>query len=161
MRDEEAFRAFVQLHGAQLTQTARLLAGSHHAGEDLAQNVLIKLYLKWDRVSEPLAYARKTLVSTHIDSTRRRWWGERPTDDLPDLHSTDDAQQSMAEKDEIRQLLLGLTPRERAVVVLRYYCDLSERETAETLKMPAGTVKSTCARALAQLRVTAAIGEGR
>ncbi|SOD75172.1 RNA polymerase sigma-70 factor (sigma-E family) [Jatrophihabitans sp. GAS493] len=161
MPDEEAFRAFVQLHGSQLTQTARLLTGSHHGGEDLAQNVLIKLYLKWDQVSAPLAYARKSLVSTHIDSTRRRWWGERPTVELPDLHSVDDASQSTVAKDEIRQLLTGLSPRERAVVVLRYYCDLSERETAEILKMPVGTVKSACARALTQLRVTATIGEGR
>jgi RNA polymerase sigma factor (sigma-70 family) len=61
-------------------------------------------------------------------------------------------------RDELRRILAGLTPKERAVVVLRYYCDLSEQDTAATLGLPLGTVKSTCARALARLRVEVASG---
>ena len=152
MRDEAGFRTFVQTNGAVLLHAARLLTGDHHRGEDLVQTALTKLYLKWDRVDAPLAYARKALVTAHIDSTRRRWWGERPTEELPEQASGDLMAES-DERDELRRLLTELSPRERAVVVLRYYCDQSEQETAATLGIPVGTVKSTCARALARLRV--------
>jgi RNA polymerase sigma-70 factor (sigma-E family) len=159
MRDEAGFRSFVEANGATLLHTARLLTGDHHRGEDLVQGALTKVYLKWDRVDAPLAYARKALVTGHIDSTRRRWWGERPTEVLPDGPETDGLVAS-DERDELRRLLGGLSPRERAVVVLRYYCDQSEQETAETLGIPLGTVKSTCARALARLRVEATASTG-
>jgi RNA polymerase sigma-70 factor (sigma-E family) len=157
VRDEAGFRAFVEANGATLLHAARLLTGDHHRGEDLVQTALTRLYLKWDRVESPLAYARKSLVTAHIDSTRRRWWGERPTETMPELPSTD-VGASADERDELRRLLTELTPPERAVVVLRYYCDLSEQEAAATLHMPLGTVKSTCSRALARLRVQAGVG---
>jgi RNA polymerase sigma-70 factor (sigma-E family) len=162
MRDEAGFRTFVEANGATLLHAARLLTGDHHRGEDLVQGALTKVYLKWDRVDTPLAYARKVLVTGHIDSTRRRWWGERPTEVLPELPDTPGADGLAAsdERDELRRLLGSLTPRERAVVVLRYYCDQSEQETAAALEMPVGTVKSTCARALARLRVEASATMG-
>lgn len=159
MRDEAAFRSFVETNGATLLHAARLLTGDHHRGEDLVQNTLTKVYLKWDRIDEPLAYARKALVTAHIDSTRRRWWGERPTEHLPERPDADTVHTS-DERDELRRLLRELSPRERAVVVLRYYCDQSEAETAAALGMPVGTVKSTSARALARLRVSAASAAG-
>jgi RNA polymerase sigma-70 factor (sigma-E family) len=159
MRDEAGFRTFVEANGATLLHAARLLTGDHHRGEDLVQGALTKVYLKWDRVDAPLAYARKALVTGHIDATRRRWWGERPTEVLPESPDADGVAAS-DERDELRRLLGELKPRERAVVVLRYYCDQSERETAATLRMPVGTVKSTCARALARLRVEAAASMG-
>jgi len=159
MRDEAAFRAFVEANGATLLHAARLLTGDHHRGEDLVQSALTKVYLRWDRIDTPLAYARKALVTGHIDSTRRRWWGERPTEVVPDSPGMDGLAAS-DERDELRRLLGELNPRERAVVVLRYYCDQSEQETAATLGMPLGTVKSTCARALARLRVEAAASMG-
>jgi RNA polymerase sigma-70 factor (sigma-E family) len=159
MRDEAGFRSFVEANGATLLHTARLLTGDHHRGEDLVQGALTKVYLKWDRVDTPLAYARKALVTGHIDSTRRRWWGERPTEVLPDEPGVDGLVAS-DERDELRRLLGSLTPRERAVVVLRYYCDQSEQETAAALGIPLGTVKSTCARALARLRVQATASMG-
>ena len=162
MRDEAGFRTFVEANGATLLHAARLLTGDHHRGEDLVQGALTKVYLKWDRVDAPLAYARKALVTGHIDSTRRRWWGERPTEVLPDSPGADGSADIAAsdERDELRRLLGELNPRERAVVVLRYYCDQSEQETAAALGMPVGTVKSTCARALARLRVQAAASMG-
>jgi RNA polymerase sigma-70 factor (sigma-E family) len=165
MRDEAGFRTFVEANGATLLHTARLLTGDHHRGEDLVQGVLTKVYLKWDRVDAPLAYARKALVTGHIDSTRRRWWGERPTEVLPEEPGRDGADGTAGivasdERDELRRLLGGLSPRERAVVVLRYYCDQSEQDTAAALGMPVGTVKSTCARALARLRVEATASMG-
>ncbi len=157
MRDELGFRTFVEANGATLLHAARLLTGDHHRGEDLVQTALTRVYQKWDRVEAPLAYARKALVTAHIDSTRRRWWGERPTETLPDVPAADE-QRCSDERDELRRILAELNPRERAVVVLRYYCDLSEHDTAATLGMPVGTVKSTCARALARLRVELTAG---
>jgi RNA polymerase sigma-70 factor (sigma-E family) len=155
--DDAGFRAFVETNGAVLLHAARLLTGDHHRGEDLVQTTLTKLYLKWDRVESPLAYARKSLVTAHIDSARRRWWGERPTETVPEVVDTDSLA-SADERDGLRRLLSELSPRERAVVVLRYYCDLSEQDAADTLGMPVGTVKSTCSRALARLRVHAGVG---
>ena len=153
MGDETAFREFVEANGATLLHAARLLSGDHHRGEDLVQSVLTKLYLKWDRAGEPLAYARQVLVRAHIDSSRRRWWAERPDAAPPDRAAEDTGLAASDERDQLRRLLSELTPQERAVVVLPYYCDLSEKETASTLRMPLGTVKSAGARALARLRV--------
>ena len=90
MRDEAGFRTFVEANGRTLLHAARLLTGDHHRGEDLVQTALTKLYLKWDRVAEPLPYARKTLVTTHVDAARRRRWGEQPTAVLPDDAGTDE-----------------------------------------------------------------------
>ena len=159
MRDDTEFRAFVEANGATLLHAARLLTGDHHRGEDLVQNTLTKMYLKWGRIDQPLAYARKALVTSHIDATRRRSWHERPIETLPETPGTDDTAVSDS-RDELRRLLSELPPRERAVIVLRYYCDQSEQETAATLGMPLGTVKSTCSRALARLRVEASAGTG-
>ncbi len=154
MADDAAFRAFVEANGAALLHAARLLTGDHHRGEDLVQTALTRVYLKWDRIDTPLAYARKALVTAHIDSTRRRWWGERPTEILPEVAASQSADIGAAdERDELRRLLAGLSPKERAVIVLRYYCDLSEQDTAASLGVPVGTVKSTCSRALSRLRV--------
>lgn len=157
MRDEAGFRAFVEANGATLLHAARLLTGDHHRGEDLVQTALTKVYLKWGRIDAPLAYARKALVTAHIDASRRKWWGERPTEVLPELPASSEAGVS-DQRDELRRLLAGLPPRDRAVVVLRYYCDLSEQDTAAGLGIPVGTVKSSCARALARLRVEVAAG---
>jgi RNA polymerase sigma-70 factor (sigma-E family) len=157
--DDAAFRAFVEANGATLLHAARLLTGDHHRGEDLVQTALTRVYLKWDRIDTPLAYARKALVTAHIDSTRRKWWGEKPTEFLPEVSATESADVGAAdERDELRRLLVGLSPKERAVIVLRYYCDLSEQEAAATLGVPVGTVKSTCSRALSRLRVEIGVG---
>ncbi len=157
MRDEAGFRAFVEMNGAALVHAARLLTGDHHRGEDLVQTVLMKMYPRWGRIDTPLAYARKALLTAYIDSTRRRWWGERPTETLPEPTDTaaGAALGASDARDELRRILAGLEPRERAVIVLRYYCDLSEQDTAATLGIPLGTVKSSCSRALARLRVEA------
>jgi RNA polymerase sigma-70 factor (sigma-E family) len=158
VRDEAGFRAFVEANGSTLLHAARLLTGDHHRGEDLVQTALTKVYLKWGRIDTPLAYARKALVNAHIDQSRRKWWGERPAEVLPEAPAPSAELAASDLRDELRRLLAGLSPRERSVVVMRYYCDLSEQETAATLGIPVGTVKSSCARALARLRVEAAAG---
>ncbi|SHH41742.1 RNA polymerase sigma-70 factor, sigma-E family [Jatrophihabitans endophyticus] len=158
MRDEAGFRAFVEANGATLLHAARLLTGDHHRGEDLVQTVLTRVYLKWGRIDAPLAYARRALVTAHVDQGRRRWWGERPTDTLPEVPEPGASVAASDQRDELRRLLAELPARDRAVVVLRYYCDLSEQDTAATLGVPVGTVKSSCARALARLRVEVTSG---
>lgn len=158
MRDEAEFRAFVEANGATLLHAARLLTGDHHRGEDLVQTALTRVYLKWGRIDAPLPYARRALVNAHIDQTRRRWWGERPTETLPDTAETGAETTASDSRDQLRRMLAELPPKDRAVIVLRYYCDLSERDTADTLGLPVGTVKSSCARALARLRVEATSG---
>jgi RNA polymerase sigma-70 factor (ECF subfamily) len=160
VRDEAGFRAFVEANGATLLHAARLLTGDHHRGEDLVQTALTKVYLKWGRIDAPLPYARRALVNAHIDQTRRKWWGERPTEFLPETPAPDVDAIASDLRDELRRMLTGLSPRERAVVVMRYYCDLSEQDTAATLGIPVGTVKSSCARALARLRVEAPAAAG-
>jgi RNA polymerase sigma-70 factor (sigma-E family) len=161
VRDEAGFRRFVETNGGTLLHAARLLTGDHHRGEDLVQTALTRLYLKWDRIDAPLAYARKALMTAHIDSTRRRWWGERPSEILPEpMDAGPDETDPSDTRDQLRRLLADLAPRERAVIVLRYYCDLSEHDTATTLGLPVGTVKSTCSRALARLRVEVAAAGG-
>ena len=158
MRDDAGFRAFVEANGATLLHAARLLTGDHHRGEDLVQTALTRVYLKWGRIDAPLPYARRALVNAHIDQTRRRWWGERPTETLPDTAETGAETTASDSRDQLRRMLAELPPKDRAVIVLRYYCDLSERDTADTLGLPVGTVKSSCARALARLRVEATSG---
>lgn len=162
MRDDAEFRAFVEANGATLLHAARLLTGDHHRGEDLVQTALTNVYLKWGRIDAPLAYARRALVNAHIDQTRRKWWGERPTEELPESGEATGDIAASDMRDELRRMLASLSPRERAIVVMRYYCDLSEQETARTMGIPVGTVKSSCARALARLRVdvTSAAGGG-
>ena len=160
VRDEAGFRAFVETNGPTLLHAARLLTGDHHRGEDLVQTALTRLYLKWGRIDAPLAYARKALVNAHIDQSRRRWWGERPTEVLPEVAASAPETAAADQRDELRRMLAELAPRDRAVVVLRYYCDLSEHDTAATLGIPLGTVKSSCARALARMRVEATSAAG-
>jgi RNA polymerase sigma-70 factor (sigma-E family) len=160
VRDEAGFRAFVEANGGTLLHAARLLTGDHHRGEDLVQTALIKVYLKWGRIDAPLPYARRALVTAHIDQSRRRWWGERPTETLPEHPVAATETAGADSRDELRRMLAGLPAKERAVIVLRYYCDLSEQDAAATLGVPVGTVKSTCSRALARLRVEATSGAG-
>jgi RNA polymerase sigma-70 factor (sigma-E family) len=151
------FADFVRDHGPALVHTAVLLTGNHHSGEDLAQTVLTKVYLRWSRIDSPLAYAQRALVSTHIDGWRRFWRAETPTESMPEPSiGGDDADIGAVDsRDELRRALSGLSRRDRAVVVLRYYADLSEAQTAQLLGVPIGTVKSAASRALAQLRVEA------
>ena len=106
MSDDAAFRAFVVANGAALQHAARLLTGDHHRGEDLVQTALTRLYLKWDRVEAPLAYTRKAMITAQIDSTRRRWWGERPTEVLPEIAEKSETNE-VDERDELRRLLGG------------------------------------------------------
>lgn len=156
MRDDEGFAAFATANGRRLRHAARLLTGDDGRAEDLVQTALARTYLRWDRIrsDDPVAYVRRVLFTAHADWWRRRWRLEHPTETMPDTAAPGDLAAELAERDRLRTALAALSARERAVLVLRYYEDLGERETAAALGIAVGTVKSTCSRALGKLRIS-------
>ncbi|MFD7451729.1 SigE family RNA polymerase sigma factor [Kitasatospora sp. NPDC059827] len=156
MRDATPdFTEFVAACGPKMLRTAWLLTGDRHQAEDLLQTALAKVWPRWELIARerPEAYLRKVLVNCHVSWWRRRWTGELPHEELPEP--------TVARADPYEDVLLGqvvaeavrsLPPRQRAVVVLRFFEDLSVEETAEVLRCSTGTVKSQSHRALAALR---------
>ena len=152
-----SFEDFVRARSSSLLRTAFLLTGQNLAeAEDLLQIALERAYRHWRRISgidEPELYVRRIMVNASAD--RRRWLArrpERPVPVIPDGHWVSDPAAGVAERDFLLQALAGLPPRQRAVLVLRYFDDLSEAETARMLGCSVGTVKSQAARGLARLR---------
>lgn len=149
------FTAFVDAAARYLTRTAYLLCGSQDMADDLVQEALTRTYAAWPRVrsADALAYARRVLVNLDIDRRRRRRDTPTPDVDRPDLHN---AEKRADERDEVARLLADLPFHQRRIVVLRYFDDYTEAQTAECLGISVGTVKSATFRALARLRTTAA-----
>jgi RNA polymerase sigma-70 factor (sigma-E family) len=151
---ETQFREFVSARSAALMRTAYLLAGDWATAEDLLQTALTKTYVAWRRLGEIEAaepYARRVLINTATSWWRRRWNGERPTAVLPEQAYIDRFDEHL-ERDALWRHVQALPARQRAVLVLRFYEDLPEAETARLLGVSVGTVKSQCSRALASLR---------
>ncbi|WP_307868532.1 SigE family RNA polymerase sigma factor [Micromonospora sp. C95] len=151
---EEEFRDFVAARSGALLRTAYLLTGDWGTAEDLLQTALTKTYLAWKRLGgieaiEP--YARRVMVNTSTSWWRRRWHGERPTEVLPEQAATDELERQL-DRDLLWRHLRALPARQRAVLVLRFYEDMSEAQTAAMLEISPGTVKSQTSRALATLR---------
>lgn len=153
------FSVYVAARQHALVRTAFLLTGDHHAAQDLVQSALARTYVAWGRIRDKGAadaYVRRTMLNEYHSWWRRAWrHRERSTATLPEHPSepTDDP----AERDEVWELLLTLPPRQRAAIVLRYYEDLTEAQTAHALGCSVGTVKSQTSRGLATLR--ARLGE--
>lgn len=152
--EQDDFAEFVAARWRPLLRTAYLLTGDEGKAEDLLQTALSRLWLVWPRVKSdaPEAYVRKILANTSASWWRRRWHGERPTDKLPEHSSADDLVGQLADRDRLRAALAQLSARQRAVVVLRYAEDLSEKQVAEELGISLGTVKTLASRGLAKLR---------
>jgi RNA polymerase sigma-70 factor (sigma-E family) len=151
---EKDFREFVAARSGALLRTAYLLAGDWATAEDLLQISLTKTFLAWKRLGRIEAvepYTRRVLVNTATSWWRRRWHGERPTDVLPESATADGLEERL-ERDALWRHVRELPTRQRAVLVLRFYEDLSEADTARLLGVSVGTVKSQCSRALATLR---------
>jgi RNA polymerase sigma-70 factor (sigma-E family) len=151
---DEEFATFVAARSRALMRTAYLLTGDLHQAEDLLQTALAKLYVHWGRVREREAldaYVRTTMTRAHISWLRRAASRERPLDVFPD--SPAPSGPDVETRDALWALLGTLPRRQRAVLVLRFYEDLSERETADILGCGVGTVKSQTSRALAKLRL--------
>ena len=153
---DSAFTGFVEEHQRSLRQTAYLLTGNRQAAEDLLQDTLVKAWLAWRRIAAgaEAGYTRRIMVNLATDRWRRRRYETtpiEPPETTPDAH-TADAFAAADDRDFIVRQLASLSARERAIVVLRSYRDLSEAEVAATAGVSIGTVKSTCSRALARLR---------
>jgi RNA polymerase sigma-70 factor (sigma-E family) len=150
---DEAFAEYFIARSDTMRATAYLLCGDWHRAEDLVQVAFTKLYLAWNRVTrhETLdGYVRQTLVRTFLDERRLGWWRRvRVTGTLPEpdpvSHHTEDRLDLLA-------ALATVPRRQRAVLILRYWEDLSVEETATLLQCSEGTVKSQAARGLAALR---------
>ena len=154
----ESFDAFVMARSRKLLRTAYLLTSDHALAEDLVQTALAKAWFAWSRIEggDPEPYVRKIMVNTYSTWWRRRWNGEQPTDELPEYAVPAHAE----EPTDIWRALQRLPRRQRAVVVLRFYEDLSEAETARILGCSPGTVKSQTSKAFAKLRLDPALLTG-
>lgn len=151
------FAQYVAARQSGLLRTAYLLTGDQHSAEDLVQTALAKLYLTWNRLAhvENLdAYLRRIMVNEHTSWWRRAWRrSETSVDEVPEQRSRPrDQMRDVGERDAMWSVVQTLPPRQRAAVVLRYYEDLSEQQTAEILGCSVGTVKSQTSRALATMR---------
>ena len=148
---EAGFTEFASSRTSWLRTVAYLLSGDWHQADDLTQTTIIKLYTVWPRISgmENIdGYARTTLVNTFLAERRSPW--RRVL-----LRSAKEQPEAQADLDailDLRQALTALPPRQRATVVLRYYCDLSVEQTADALNCSTGNVKSQTARGLDTLR---------
>lgn len=153
------FDDFVASRSGRLLRTAYLLTRDPELAEDLLQTALTKAWFGWSRIDgNPEPYVRKILVNTYSSWWRRRWNGESPTEELPEV-AGDGHAESAAGSHDLWTALGRLPRRQRAVVVLRYFEDLSEAETARLLDCSVGTVKSQTSKALAKLRVDPALTE--
>ena len=150
--DDDGFREFVQVRYVDLLRTAYLLSGARDAAQDLVQNALVKAMSRWSRIDDPMAYLRRTMVNERTARWRRIGSREFLTTFVPERWRPDTAD-TVVERDELLSALGQLPTRMRAVLVLRYWEDLSEADTAAILGCSAGTVKSQAARGLAKLRI--------
>ncbi|QLQ10385.1 MAG: SigE family RNA polymerase sigma factor [Nocardioidaceae bacterium] len=153
--DEAGFTEWVAGVERQLLRSAYLLTGDLHRAEDLVQEALVKVALRWSRLRDqyPTAYARRILVRDAATGWRRR--RETPVDQVTEFAKRPEVSSDAEAELIVRRALARLTPAQRAVVVLRHFDDLTERETAEILGVSVGTVKSQNAAALARLRTGA------
>lgn len=156
---EEDFREFVAARQRGLLRTAWLLTGDWTAAEDLVQTALMRAWPHWRRLAGQGAaerYVRRIMVNSFNSGWRRRWRRETPTSDLPHGHAPDaygavDLRQSLA------AAVRALPPRQRAVVALRFFDDLTEAQIADVMGVAVGTVKSQTSKALASLRTNPAL----
>jgi RNA polymerase sigma-70 factor (sigma-E family) len=154
-RDDGSFVEFVASSGTSLLRTARLLADSRDDAEDLVQIALEKAYRNWSRISSelnPEPYVRRILVNTVISRGRRRRILREIFMSSPPERPTNSEAHNVELRGALMEELRRLGPRQRAVLVLRYWEDLPEAEVAELLGCSVGTVKSQAARGLAQIR---------
>ncbi|MEU5965417.1 SigE family RNA polymerase sigma factor [Micromonospora parva] len=153
--DDEHFREFVDTRYMDLLRVAYHLTGSAQDAEDLVQAALVKVMRRWRRVEDPMAYLRRVMINQHISSWRRYRVHELVTAILPE-RSIRDMTDAVAERHALYAAMRALSPRTRAVIVLRYVVDLPEAEVAATLSCSVGSVKSRASRGLARLRLALA-----
>jgi RNA polymerase sigma-70 factor (sigma-E family) len=155
--DEDDFHTFVSERMDRWRRSAFLLCQDWHTADDIVSVAVAKLYRNWrkaGRAENRDAYAQRVLTRCWLDERRRPWNNrEQVQATLPDLAGA--APETVTDRDGLAALLRSLGPRQRAVIVLRFYLDYSVEETAELLGVSTGTVKSQSARGLANLRIAA------
>lgn len=154
MDSTDDVRAFVAARGTALSRTAYLLTGNRHAAEDLVQETYVEMVRQWSRITradrEP--YVRRIMYSRFVDGLRRRKLVEWPTAAPLDSATAADESSAAVDRMALRGALAQLTPRQRAFLVLRFYDDLTEVQTAQALGVSTSTVKSQTRVALQRLR---------
>lgn len=153
------FDDWVAAAAPRLHRTAYLLVGDWSLAQDLVQHACAQTWPRFSTLESPEAYARTILVRTASSWWRRRWRGELPTANVPDVR--EDPWEAIDRRRDVQQALAALPAKQRAVLVLRYFDDLTEADTAAALGCAVGTVKSTTARALAALRIAGLEEVGR
>ena len=151
---DDGFDTYVRTHAQALCRGAFLLTGDQHLAEDLVQTALAKVATRWKKVvaaGDPTPYVRTIIVRTAIAWRRRRWHGEVPTSPLPEPTDNDHIV-FVDRRERLHRALLQVPPRQRAALVLRFYEDLSEADTARAMGCSVGTVKAQTAKGLARLR---------
>jgi RNA polymerase sigma-70 factor (sigma-E family) len=155
---DEEFDGFMRGRWPAMVRLAYALTGDAGHAEDVAQAAFARAYASWGRVrraGDPDAYVRQIVINTHRSRFRKHRVAEELRGDLADTADRQPAgaqQQGPEERQALLDALGALGPRQRAVIVLRYWLDLSEAETAAALNCSVGTVKSQASRALATLR---------
>ncbi|GAB2828140.1 SigE family RNA polymerase sigma factor [Streptomyces daliensis] len=149
------FEEYVRTRQEALLRSARRLIADPVEAQDLLQTALARTYGHWDGIADKSladAYLRRVMINTRTEWWRARRLQEVPTGQLPDVRTVDDSTEQHADRALLMEVLMVLAPKQRSVVVLRHWEQMSTEETAEALGMSAGTVKSTLHRALARLR---------
>ncbi|WP_069813091.1 SigE family RNA polymerase sigma factor [Streptomyces sp. TP-A0874] len=149
------FEEYVRTRQDALLRSARRLVRDPLDAQDLVQTALVRTYGRWEGIADKSladAYLRRVMINTRTEWWRARKLEEIPTEQLPDVSAVDDGAEQRADRALLIDLLQMLTPKQRSVVVLRHWEQMSTAETATALGMSVGTVKSTLHRALARLR---------
>ena len=153
-RGWSAFEEFARAHGDSLTRLSYALCGDRGRAEDAVQEALTRLYLRWGRIDDPLPYARRCVINATNDEWRRvsRLWRRESDAAVQQAELPASLDDLVADRDRLLQAVRSLPYGQRAVIVLRYWHQLSEPETAQVLGNSVGTVKSQASRAMARLR---------
>jgi RNA polymerase sigma-70 factor (sigma-E family) len=153
--DADGFAEFVVARERALQRTAWLLTGDWALAEDLVQTALVRSWPRWERIrrrDNPEIYVRKVMVNTWLTWSRRKWRKEQAFALVPDRPAPGDHAAETSVRIAVQQALAALTARQRAVLVMRVFDDMSEGDVAQALGLAVGTIKSTTAQALAKLR---------
>jgi RNA polymerase sigma-70 factor (sigma-E family) len=158
--EPDGFRAFVEARSPALLRSGWLLTGDWPSAEDLVQTALAAAWPRWGTLNQaPEPYVRKIMVNTFLRWRQRRWNGEIATAKLPELKAYGDVFAQVDSRAALTAALDRLPARQRAVVVLRYFADLTEVQTAQAMDCSVGTVKAHAAKALARLRDAPGLAE--
>jgi RNA polymerase sigma-70 factor (sigma-E family) len=155
MDDAAGFSMFVRQHSTTLLRAAYLLTGDRGAAEELLQDTLVRLYPQWSRVQAadvPIAYVRRSLTNNFLNGRRRQSSQDLLFGDPPERGYEPDLAGRIGDRELVRDLLDRLGPKQRAVMVLRFFHDLTDDQIADEVGCREGTVRSIVSRSLQALR---------